>query len=120
PGHPPLRPQRPAPRLARGHPRGGRPLSRRHRFPGYTPAQLAAIVAALAGEAGLCLTAEAQRKAAAVLAEAEKRHATGNARLAVRLLNQATTSQGRRITAAFGRLDQAALATICADDIPRQ
>jgi hypothetical protein len=36
----------------------------------------------------------AQRKATAVLAEAEKRHATGNARLAVRLLNQATTQPG--------------------------
>ena len=66
-------------------------------FPGYTPAQLAAIVTALAGEAGLCLTADAQRKAAAVLAEAERRHATGNARLAVRLLNQATVGQGRRV-----------------------
>ena len=31
-------------------------------FPGYTPAQLAAIVGALASEAGLCLTADAQRK----------------------------------------------------------
>jgi hypothetical protein len=89
-------------------------------FPGYTPVQLAAIVTALAGEAGLCLTADAQRKAAAVLAEAEKRHATGNARLAVRLLNQAMTSQGRRVIAASGRLDPVALATICADDIPGQ
>ena len=89
-------------------------------FPGYTPAQLAAIVTALASEAGLCLTPDAQRKAAAVLADAEKRHATGNARLAVRLLNQATTSQGRRVIAASHRLDPAALATICADDIPGQ
>jgi hypothetical protein len=90
------------------------------KFPGYTPVQLAAIVTALASEAGLCLTADAQRKAAAVLAEAEKRHATGNARLAVRLLNQATTSQGLRVTAASGRLDPAELATICPDDIPEQ
>jgi hypothetical protein len=56
--------------------------------------------------------------AIAILADAEKRHATGNARLAVRLLNQATTSQGRRVIAASHRLDPAELATICADDIP--
>jgi hypothetical protein len=67
---------------------------------------------------GLCLTSDAQRKAAAVLAEAEKRYATGNARLAVRLLNQATTSQGRRVTAASHRPDPAELTTICAGDIP--
>ena len=89
-------------------------------FPGYTPDQLATIVTALASEAGLCLSPDAQRKAAAVLADAEKRHATGNARLAVRLLNQATTSQGRRVIAASRRLDPAELATICADDIPGQ
>ena len=87
-------------------------------FPGYTPAQLAAIVTALASEAGLCLTPDAERKAAVVLADAEKRRATGNARLAVRLLNQATTSQGRRVTAAPHHLDPAELATIRADDIP--
>ena len=89
-------------------------------FPGYTPAQLAAIVTTMAGEAGLCLTPGAQRKAAAVLADAENCHATGNARLAVRLLNQATTSQGRRVIAASHNLDPVALATICADDIPAQ
>ena len=89
-------------------------------FPGYTPAQLTAVLTALASEAGLRLTAGAQRKAAAVLAEAEQGHATGNARLAVRLLNQATTSQGRRVIAASRHLDPAALATICADDIPGQ
>ena len=89
-------------------------------FPGYSPAQLAAIVTAMASEAGLCLTADAQRKAASVLAEAEKRHATGNARLAVRLLNQATTSQGRRVVAASHNLDPVALVTICADDVPGQ
>ena len=89
-------------------------------FPGYTPAQLAAIVTALASEAGLRLTPGAQRKAAAVPAEAEQRHATGNARLAVRLLNQATTSQGRRVIAASRHLDPAGLATICAGDIPGQ
>ena len=87
-------------------------------FPGYTPAQLAAIVTELASEAGLCLTPGGQRKAAAILADAEKRHATGNARLAVRLLNQATTSQGRRVTSASHGLDPAELTTIRADDIP--
>ena len=100
-------------------------IRRAHRYEfvwrSYTPAQLAAIVTALASEAGLCLTPGAQRKAAAaVLAEAEKRHATGNARLAVRLLNQATASQARRVIDASHRLDPAALATICADDIPGQ
>lgn len=63
-------------------------------FPGYTPAQLAAIVTALASEAGLCLTSGAQRKAAAVLADAERRHATGNARLAFRLLNRLCPGPG--------------------------
>jgi hypothetical protein len=89
-------------------------------LPGYTPAQLAAIVTTLASEAGLCLTDDAQRKAAAVLAEAEKRHATGNARRAVRLLSQATTSQARRVITASHDRDPAAFATICADDIPGQ
>jgi hypothetical protein len=50
-------------------------------FPGYTAVQLAAIFAALAGEAGFALTPDAARKAAAVLAEAD--HGAGNARLAV-------------------------------------
>jgi hypothetical protein len=54
-------------------------------FPGYTPAQLAAIITELASEAGLRLTADAKRKAAVVLADAEKRRATGHARRAVRL-----------------------------------
>ena len=53
-------------------------------FPGYSAAQLAAIVTTLASEAGLCPTSDAEHRAAAVLAEAEKRHAAGNVRLAVR------------------------------------
>ena len=40
-------------------------------FPGYTPAQLTTILQALATEAGLTLTPDAARKAAAVLADAE-------------------------------------------------
>ena len=67
-------------------------------FPGYTPAQLTAILQALATEAGLTLTPDAARKAAAVLAGAERGHGTGNARLAVQLLTQATINQAHRVT----------------------
>ena len=87
-------------------------------FPGYTPAQLTAILHALAAEAGLTLTPDAARKAAAVLADAERGHATGNARLAVQLLTQATTSQAHRVTTSPQPCDPAALAAICAADIP--
>ena len=69
-------------------------------FPGYTAGQLAAIFATLAGEAGFTLTPEAARKAAVVLAQAEADHGSGNARLAVRLLDQATASQARQVTTA--------------------
>ena len=89
-------------------------------FPGYTPAQLTAILQALAAEAGLTLTPGAARKAAAVLADAENGHATGNARLAVQLLTQATTSQAHRITTSPQPCDPAALAAICAADIPER
>jgi hypothetical protein len=41
-----------------------------------------------------------------------------NVRLAVRLLNQATTSQGRRVITASHDIEPAALATICTEDIP--
>jgi AAA lid domain len=87
-------------------------------FPGYTPAQLTAILHALAAEAGLTLTPDAARKAAAVLTAAENGHATGNARLAVQLLTQATTSQAHRVTAGPGTPGPAALATINAADFP--
>jgi stage V sporulation protein K len=87
-------------------------------FPGYTHAQLTAILQALAAEAGLTLTPGAARKAAAVLADAERGHVTGNARLAVQLLTQATTSQAHRIAASPQPPDLAALAAICAADIP--
>jgi hypothetical protein len=87
-------------------------------FPGYTAAQLAAIFATLAGEAGFALTVDAASKAATVLAGAEARHSTGSARLAVRLLDQATASQARRVTDAAASQDPAALGTICAADIP--
>jgi len=87
-------------------------------FPGYTPGQLAAIFATLASEAGFTLTPDATRKAAAVLAHAEAGHASGNARLAVRLLTQATASQAHRITTASEPPDPAALSTISEADIP--
>jgi hypothetical protein len=87
-------------------------------FPGYTPAQLTAILHALAAEAGLTLTPGAARKATAVLADAENSHATGNARLAVQLLTQATTSQAHRVTTGPQPCDPAALAAVCAVDIP--
>ena len=89
-------------------------------FPGYTPAQLTAILHALAAEAGLTLTSDATRKAAAVLADAENGHATGNARLAVQLLTQATTNQAHRVTTSSQPCDPAALAAICAADIPER
>jgi hypothetical protein len=69
-------------------------------FPGYTPGQLAAIFTTLAAEAGFTLTPAAKRKAAAVLAHAEAGQASGNARLAIRLLTQVTAAQAHRITTA--------------------
>ena len=78
-------------------------------FPGYTPAQLTTILQALATEAGLTLTPDAARKAAAVLADAENGHVTGNARLAVQLLTQATTNQAYRVTTSAQPCDPAAL-----------
>jgi hypothetical protein len=83
-------------------------------FPGYTGGQLAAIFTTLAGEAGFTLTPGAARKAATVIAQAE----AGNARLAVRLLDQAVASQARRITTAPQPPDPATLSTIDAADIP--
>jgi hypothetical protein len=87
-------------------------------FPGYTTGQLAGIFATLAGEAGFTLTPAAARKAAAVLAQAEGGHGSGNARLAVQLLDQVTASQARRITTASGSPDPATLRMIRVADIP--
>jgi SpoVK/Ycf46/Vps4 family AAA+-type ATPase len=89
-------------------------------FPGYTAGQLAAIFTTLAGEAGFTLTPDAPSNAAAVLAQAEGDHGPGNARLAVRLLDQATASQARRVTTAPQPQDPATLSTIDAADIPGQ
>lgn len=80
-----------------------------------TPAQLTVILQALAAEAGLTLTPDATRKAAAILTDAENGHATGNARLAVQLLTQATANQAHRITTSPRPGD---LAAICGADIP--
>jgi hypothetical protein len=66
-------------------------------FPGYTADELASVFAALAEEAGFALAPAAAGKAATVLGQAERRLRSGNARLAVRLLDQATTNQARRI-----------------------
>jgi hypothetical protein len=87
-------------------------------FPGYTPAQLTAILQTLAAEAGLTLTPDAASKATTVLADAEVGHTTGNARLAVQLLTQATTNQAYRVATGPPLPDPAALAVICAADIP--
>jgi hypothetical protein len=69
-------------------------------FPGYTAGQLAAIFAILAGEAGFTLSPAAVRAASSVLGRAHGDGAGGSARLAVRLLDQATASQARRTTTA--------------------
>ena len=57
-------------------------------------------------------------KATTVLAYAENGYATGNARLAVQLLTQATASQAQRVTTGPEPSDPAVLATINAADIP--
>ncbi|HEX6989101.1 MAG TPA: AAA family ATPase [Bacillota bacterium] len=106
-------------RMLRGFP----PLAARFSavidFPGYTPGQLAAIFTALAGEAGLQLTTAARAKAAAVIVRAEAGRPSGNARLAVALLNQATAAQARRVAAASPRqLTPGMLAPITEADIP--
>jgi Cdc6-like AAA superfamily ATPase len=87
-------------------------------FPGYTPGQLAAIFGTLADEAGLSLTQEAESKAAAFLAQAEADRASGNARLAVRLLNQVIAAQARRVAAPPAAQHPTTLSTIVEADIP--
>jgi len=82
-------------------------------FPPYTGGQLAAIFAALAGEVGFTLTPAARRKAGAVLGPA-----AGSSRLAVRMLDQATARQARRITTGAQPSAPADLGTITASDIP--
>ena len=69
------------------------PLSCRHRLPWLHPRPAHRHLQTPAAEAGLTLTPDAARKAVAVFADAENGHATGNARLAVQLLTQATINQ---------------------------
>ena len=88
-------------------------------FPGYTPGQIAVIFGDLVKEAGLTPTPAARSKAAAVLARAEGDRGPGNARLAVRLLNQATAIQARRVASASGPdRDPAGLHALSEADIP--
>ena len=86
-------------------------------FPDHTAGQFTAIFAVLAAEAGFTLTRATAHKADVVLGQTESRRPSGNARLAVRLLDQTASSQARRIMAlpAPGPAD---LSSICPDDLP--
>jgi hypothetical protein len=88
-------------------------------FPGYTTDELAAIFAALAEEAGFTLAPAAGDKVDVVLGQAESHHPSGNARLAVRLLDQAISSQARRVMTLRAPVP-ASLSMISPDDIPGQ
>lgn len=88
-------------------------------FPGYTAGQLAAIFTVLAREAGFTVDPDAARQAADILnVQARASESSGNARLAVRLLDQAIARQARRIAAAAGRLADGELCVLQAGDIP--
>jgi AAA lid domain len=84
--------------------------------------ELAVILSGQAGPLRDLLRASpalaARFQAADVLAHAEARQPSGNARLAVRLLTQVTATQARRITTASKPPDPAALSTIAVADIP--
>jgi Holliday junction resolvasome RuvABC ATP-dependent DNA helicase subunit len=82
-------------------------------FAPKTPADLAAIFTQRAAEAGFTLGHGAATKAARVLSNAGRR--SGTARLAIRLLDQATAAQARRVMTSAG---QVALTVLTADDIP--
>jgi hypothetical protein len=75
------------------------------------------VFSALAGEAGLSLTQEAEHKAAHVVTQAQAGHASGSARLAVRLLNQAKTAQARRLTSSSGEQHPDTMRTVIEADI---
>jgi len=90
-------------------------------FPRYTSAQLTAVFGQLADEAGLRLTIGARQKAAAVIGQAEREDRSGNARLAVRLLNEARAAQAHRVArGSSADRDLAALVTITEADIPER
>src|SRR5260370_38573086 len=80
--------------------------------------EVGGVLAIVAGEGGFTLAPAAARKAATVLAQADGDHGSGNARLAARLLAQATASQARRVTTASQSRGPAVLGTIRAADIP--
>ena len=90
-------------------------------FPRYTPVQLTAVFGQLADEAGLRLTVGARQKSAAVIEQAEREGGSGNARLAVRLLNEARAAQAHRVArGSAADRDLAALVTITEADIPER
>jgi len=86
-------------------------------FPGYSTGQLAAIFTVLAREAGFTLTPDAARLVARVLSRPAQAPGCGNARLAVRLLDQAIARQARRITGATHPPTDDELCTLRGDDI---
>ena len=110
---------RPLGGAAPGQPGPGRRFPAAIDFPGYTADQLTAIFAALAAEAGFTLTPTAARKAYVMLGQAESHRPSGNARLAVRLLDQTTSSQAHRIMR-LPAPGPAVLRSISPDDLPRQ
>jgi Holliday junction resolvasome RuvABC ATP-dependent DNA helicase subunit len=84
-------------------------------FTPYTPADLAAIFAQRAREAGFTLTPAAAAKAEAVITSSGPAVKGGSARAAIRLLDQAAVHQARR---AIHATSPGALAVLDADDIP--
>jgi hypothetical protein len=58
---------------------------------------LTAVFGQLADEAALRLTIGARQKSTAVIEQAEHENRSGNARLAVRLLNEASAAQAHRV-----------------------
>jgi AAA lid domain len=80
--------------------------------------ELGAVFGTLAAEAGLSLTQDAGSKAADVLAQTEAGHTSGNARLAVRLLNQAIAAQAHRVDGSPEALQPDTLHTVIESDIP--
>ncbi len=87
-------------------------------FPPYTPADLAAIFARRAADAGFTVTTDAAAQATAVLGQATRAAGgqAGSARLAVRLLDRAAARQARRVMTTG--TDPSALTLLTDDDIP--
>jgi len=89
-------------------------------FPGYTAGQLAANFTALAPEAGFTLTSAVARKVYVVLGQAKSHRPSGNARLAVRLLDLATASSQAHRIMRLPAPGPAILRSISPDDLPGQ